>query len=155
MKSLILLASLTLTSPAFASEDLLILLNGESANSALALHHAMTGPEVETLGSIKTLLLDSERGTRLSCDSEVRECVLGNSAFTQTTIDDYELLMQLKGTSAVKLFDSISAEGKSSTRIFLDLGTSGKYGSDILDCKKSAVSAECQLIRTYCYHPGC
>jgi hypothetical protein len=150
-----ILASLAILPASFASEDFLVLLQGESANSALALHSAMQGPEVEASGTIKTLLLDPESGMRLSCDSALRECSITNSGFIPSTPADYDLLLALTGPAASKLFDSIGANGRAPYWIYHELGTSGKYGRDVIDCKRTGSATECRLYRTYCYYPGC
>ena len=146
---------LTLNSTGFASDDALVLLNGESSNSAFALHGLLSGAEVETHGSLKSITLDSQKGMNLSCDSERGECTLSHSGFIQTQSYDLDQLMIITGSAATKLFDAISDPTKSATRLNVTLGTSGRYGTDILDCKKEKTTAECQLFRSYCYYPGC
>jgi hypothetical protein len=140
---------------ASGSEDFLVLLRGESANSAYQLNQILSGPGVETSGTIKTLLLDADRGMLLSCDTSIFECSLTNSGFVQSESYDMDQLMLIQGSAARKLFNAISSKEKTPNRIFIQLGNSGRYGSDILDCKTGQDGDECQLIRTYCYYPGC
>ncbi len=140
---------------AFGSRDFLILLEGESAKSADQFHAILNGPHVETSGTIKTLVLDSESGMQLSCDSGISECSLSNSGFVQTGSYDFDQLMVIRGMAARKLFDAIYSPEKTANGAFLHLGHSGRYGTDVLDCKIGQGGDECQLIRTYCYYPGC
>jgi hypothetical protein len=140
---------------AFGSEDFLVLLRGESANSAYQLHQILSGPGVETSGTIKTILLDADRGMFLSCDTGIYECSLTNSGFVQSESYGLDQLMLIQGSAARTLFNAISSKEKTKNRIFLYLGNSGHYGTDILDCTIGQDGDECQLIRTYCYYPGC
>jgi hypothetical protein len=140
---------------AVGSEDFQVLLQGESANSANQLHSILSGPGVESFGNIKTLLLDADRGMLLSCDIGISECSLTNTGFVQTESYDMDLLMLIRGSAARTLFNAISSKEKTQNRIFLHLGYSGRYGTDVLDCRTGQDGDECQLIRTYCYYPGC
>jgi hypothetical protein len=146
---------MALVPQAFGSGDFLILLQGESGKSANEFHAILNGPNVETFGTLKLLNLDPESGMQLSCDSTLSECSLTNSGFIQTESYDFDQLMVIRGAPAKKLFDAISSPEKTANRAFLHLGHSGRYGTDVLDCKIGQDGDECQLIRTYCYYPGC
>jgi hypothetical protein len=153
-----LLPGITLMSASLASAQppALTLLDGESATSAQTLYRNLNGSNVQSSGTVKSVILSPSKGSVLECNLEKSSCIVKNSDFIQTfNNNDFDNLLVLEGEEADSLIQSLPTASQTPTRLYLFLGYHGPYGSNQLTCERMGGKSKCQLLRLYCYQPGC
>ena len=156
MKNLLWIAlGIVAANQGWANSREISILEKESAKSANALYALLEGPGVLTQFGTRQLLLDPATNMVLTCNSREERCTVSNPDFEQSFSSDFDTLLTLKGEAAETLYRNLSSLKNIRGEFQQHLGYSGQYGADQVSCSHTKSGKECQIIRTYCYQPGC